>query len=248
MFKPYTPTSDELAMVELQHLLRPNLNDLTTQEGLLASLVHDINGFDYYYHYSDDGNVWRAGEKRKKHIEEGLEKIEDVTLRQNLSACFNKDSYGQVLNLVSWGKYVYKGTKYVYLRWDGKSHEDACKLVSLQDRIESIVNKVIASGIQGRVIYSDNIPMAHKKLREGITWLNTEIPLMSAAVSSELYEEMQELVCLYKSREISYSDIRTLYPHYVEVMLTEFAEIVRVRNFYFMVAYPGVNVRTNVFR
>lgn len=235
----YIPTENELAMAEMEHLLRRSENDLTTQEGIVASLVHDIYNFDYYYHFSDDLKVWRNGEEKKESIRERLDEVEDAQLREALSSHFTVERREEILTLVPWGEYHRKATKYVYLRWDGYDDQKARQLVELRDEIEGIAEDVRDAGTDFCVLYANDIMAATKILREEVRWHHGEL-LGSAAVPDALYERLTRFVTRYRNNEICYADFKSLYVTNVDCSFLMgddgwTIEIIKLRNFYFMV-------------
>lgn len=237
MAKSYFPDEAELEMISLKHLLVRDLNDVRTQEGLVASLVHDIYNYDYFYEFISEPATWKMCEEEASDIRARLAKVEDETMRAQLEKCFDRDYYLKVIQLVDWGKYIGKATRYVELCNEGLTPERVDELFGLDKIITQLVIRVIESGVTHRVLYANNIWKAAEKLRDGIAWFDNETLLSSAAVPEDLYTGLTTFAEMYREREITFFDLKTLYGDNTEVMITDYAEIVRVRNFYFMMMY-----------
>lgn len=237
MFIEYSPTKEELEMVELKAFLSRNNDEPTTQDELIAKLVHAIRHFDFYYHYSDDVNVWRSGEKEKDWIDHNLKQVEDPTIQYHLSSHFNKDKYQEVGSIFPWGKYLGKSSTYVRYCWNGKTDLEARTLVGLKEWFDRLSIMAIECHAQGRVVYSDDIHIANKLLREGITWYDDRYALSPVTVSNKFWNELCEFSKMYLNRVISFSELKECMPFSVEVILTEKAEILRLGNFYVMFTY-----------
>lgn len=240
MFDLYIPTEIELEKVKLKDFLYPP-NEPKTQDELLGWCLNSILYHDYHYHYSDDVNVWRSGEKRHEEILEKISLIEDIGIRNHLSTHFNKDKYLDVGNYFKWESYLReKKTDYELMRFKGIEHERACFLVGLIQWITKIKKLVSLGKCNTKVVYSDNIPKASKLLRDGISWYDNEYPLSPVMVSDLLWNELDHFGKLYKSNEIKFSDLKDteLYGLYgINVMFTVYAEILHISNFYMLFTY-----------
>lgn len=239
MFKHYTPSAQELDMLQYQSFLyyQGDREDIPDQDTLIGYLVNAIINFDYFYAYSDSLTTWRAGESNYTWITKHINKVNDPVVRAHLSQCFNADKAKDVVEIFPWGKYVGQSTPYTRYVFKGASAEQAAYYTGLGLWLDELTSLVSASGVTGRVIYADNYPAATKILKEGLYWFNSDHQLNPVAVSAELYAKVEQLGKLYKTNEIKFTDLKFVKPNNVQAMLDGKAEVIMIKNFYMVFTY-----------
>lgn len=239
MLKPYTPTEEELDMLNYSRFLyyTGDREDICDQEILTGYLVKAIQNFDYYYAYSDSLSVWRAGETNYNWISKHINKIDDPILRAHLSAHFNSEKCDKVADIFPWGKYINQTTSYIKLILDGETPSRAAQLTGIKIWIIDIAKQIHEANIAYKVVYSDNYAIASKILKEGLFWFNSDTQLSPVATPSKLYDEIASLGRLYKSNEIKFTDLKKIFHLKVQAMLGGQAEVIKIDNFYMMFTY-----------
>lgn len=236
MFKLYEPTDTELEMLKYKAFLICS-DDYEDQDNVLGCAVRAVLDFDYYYHFSDSLDVWKQGEEELDRVIKLISLIKDKELQTYLTACFNKENHNKVFDKFQWASYINIQSKYVSYRFSGMSDEEACYKVGLYNWINDIINMVHEHQCCYRALYSDNVFLANKVLKEGLYWFDDTDPIKPLTVPVKLWNELSALGNLYKSNSVKFVELKELFPYNVSVMLDSRMEVLKINTFYMLFTY-----------
>lgn len=205
---PYVPTEDDLEVANnwLYHCRDDELPD--NDEASLIRLIKGIRGFDYYYNYSDDGNVYRVWSKVEAAIKAKLVKLEetDPELAKTLKDHFNPERADDLYLLYPWLLQPY--SRYgILINRDSYSPEEACELIAITDWIKQLTTSVrVNQNYNTEVVsWSSDYPTANRLLRDRFNSIpvvdifNNEV-LSPVTVSDALLTDLGKLATILETR------------------------------------------------